>query len=341
MKALVKSRAEEGIWMEDVVEPEIGPNDALVRIRKTAICGTDIHIYNWDEWAQKTIPVPMTVGHEFVGIIEATGSEVRGFKPGDRVSGEGHITCGKCRQCLTGNRHLCPNTKGIGVNREGAFAELLAIPAENLFPLSDAISDDIASVLDPLGNAVHTALSFSLVGEDVLVTGAGPIGIMGAAICRHAGARNVVITDINSFRLGLATEVDPSIRTVNIEEESIDDVMKSLNINDGFGVGLEMSGSPNAFSSMLELLTHGGKMALLGIPPSNTCIDWNLVIFKMITIKGIYGREIFDTWYQMTAMLESGLNVQPLITHRFPIDDYQQGFEVMRSGESGKVILEW
>ena len=341
MKALVKSHARQGIWMEEVAEPEIGPNDALVRITKSAICGTDIHIYNWDEWAQKTIPVPMTVGHEFAGVIEATGSEVRGFKPGDRVSGEGHITCGKCRQCLTGRRHLCPNTRGIGVNREGAFAELLSIPAENLFPLSDAVSDEIASILDPLGNAVHTALSFPVVGEDVLVTGAGPIGIMGAAICLHAGARNVVLTDINPYRLGLAAEVDPDIRTVNIEDESIDDVMSSLNINNGFGVGLEMSGSPNAFSSMLETLAHGGKMALLGIPPSNTCIDWNLVIFKMITIKGIYGREIFDTWYQMTAMLESGLNVQPLITHRFPIDDYQKGFDVMRSGESGKVILEW
>ncbi|MBC8520229.1 MAG: L-threonine 3-dehydrogenase [Gammaproteobacteria bacterium] len=341
MKALVKSHARQGIWMEEVAEPEIGPNDALVRITKSAICGTDIHIYNWDEWAQKTIPVPMTVGHEFAGVIEATGSEVRGFKPGDRVSGEGHITCGKCRQCLTGRRHLCPNTRGIGVNREGAFAELLSIPAENLFPLSDAVSDEIASILDPLGNAVHTALSFPVVGEDVLVTGAGPIGIMGAAICLHAGARNVVLTDINPYRLGLAAEVDPDIRTVNIEDESIDDVMSSLNINNGFGVGLEMSGSPNAFSSMLKTLAHGGKMALLGIPPSNTCIDWNLVIFKMITIKGIYGREIFDTWYQMTAMLESGLNVQPLITHRFPIDDYQKGFDVMRSGESGKVILEW
>lgn len=341
MKALVKNRTEQGIWMEDVAEPEIGPNDVLVRIRKTAICGTDIHIYNWDEWAEKTIPVPMTIGHEFTGVIEATGSEVRGFKSGDRVSGEGHITCGKCRQCLTGNRHLCPNTKGIGVNREGAFAELLSIPAENLFPLSDAVSDDIASILDPLGNAVHTALSFPLVGEDILITGAGPIGIMGAAICRHAGARNVVLTDINQYRLGLAAEVDPEIRTVNIEDESVEDVMRSLKISDGFGVGLEMSGSPNAFSSMLELLAHGGKMALLGIPPVNTCIDWNLVIFKMITIKGIYGREIFDTWYKMTAMLESGLNVQPLITHRFSINDYQKGFDVMRSGESGKVILEW
>ncbi len=321
--------------------PEIGPNDVLVRIRKTAICGTDIHIYNWDEWAEKTIPVPMTVGHEFAGIIEIVGSEVRGFKQGDRVSGEGHITCGKCRQCLTGNRHLCPNTKGVGVNREGAFAELLAIPAENLFPLSDAISDEIASILDPLGNAVHTALSFPVVGEDVLITGAGPIGIMGAAVCRHAGARNVVVTDINEYRLSLAHKVDTSIRTVNINEEPIEDVMKELNIRNGFGVGLEMSGSPNAFSSMLETLGHGGKMALLGIPPSNTCIDWNLVIFKMITIKGIYGREIFDTWYQMSSMLESGLNVEPLITHRFPIDEFQHGFDVMRSGKSGKVILEW
>ncbi len=327
--------------MGEVPVPEIGPNDVLVRIRKSAICGTDIHIYNWDEWARKTIPVPMIVGHEFAGVIETVGSEVRGFRPGDRVSGEGHITCGKCRQCLTGKRHLCPNTRGIGVNREGAFAELLAIPAENLFPLSDAISDEIASILDPLGNAVHTALSFPLVGEDVLVTGAGPIGIMGAAICRHAGARNVVVTDINEFRLNLSRQVDPTIRTVNINEESIEQVMEELRIRDGFGVGLEMSGSPNAFSSMLETLAHGGKMALLGIPPSNTSIDWNLVIFKMITIKGIYGREIFDTWYQMTAMLESGLNVEPIITHRFPIEEFQQGFDVMRSGESGKVILEW
>ncbi len=327
--------------MGEVPVPEIGPNDVLVRIRKSAICGTDIHIYNWDEWAEKTIPVPMVIGHEFAGVIERVGGEVRGFKPGDRVSGEGHITCGKCRQCLTGKRHLCPNTMGIGVNREGAFAELLAIPAENLFPLSDAISDEIASILDPLGNAVHTALSFPVVGEDVLVTGAGPIGIMGAAICRHAGARNVVVTDINEYRLGLAHQVDPAIRTLNINEGAIEQVMEELQIQDGFGVGLEMSGSPNAFSSMLETLAHGGKMALLGIPPSNTCIDWNRVIFKMITIKGIYGREIFDTWYQMTAMLESGLNVEPIITHRFPIEEFQQGFDVMRSGESGKVILEW
>lgn len=327
--------------MGEVPVPEIGPNDVLVRIRKSAICGTDIHIYNWDEWAEKTIPVPMVIGHEFAGVIERVGGEVRGFKPGDRVSGEGHITCGKCRQCLTGKRHLCPNTMGIGVNREGAFAELLSIPAENLFPLSDAISDEIASILDPLGNAVHTALSFPVVGEDVLVTGAGPIGIMGAAICRHAGARNVVVTDINEYRLGLAHQVDPAIRTLNINEGSIEQVMEELQIQDGFGVGLEMSGSPNAFSSMLETLAHGGKMALLGIPPSNTCIDWNRVIFKMITIKGIYGREIFDTWYQMTAMLESGLNVEPIITHRFPIEEFQQGFDVMRSGESGKVILEW
>lgn len=327
--------------MGEVPVPEIGPNEVLVRIRKSAICGTDIHIYNWDEWAEKTIPVPMVIGHEFAGVIERVGGEVRGFKPGDRVSGEGHITCGKCRQCLTGKRHLCPNTMGIGVNREGAFAELLSIPAENLFPLSDAISDEIASILDPLGNAVHTALSFPVVGEDVLVTGAGPIGIMGAAICRHAGARNVVVTDINEYRLGLAHQVDPAIRTLNINEGAIEQVMEELQIQDGFGVGLEMSGSPNAFSSMLETLAHGGKMALLGIPPSNTCIDWNRVIFKMITIKGIYGREIFDTWYQMTAMLESGLNVEPIITHRFPIEEFQQGFDVMRSGESGKVILEW
>ncbi len=340
MKALIKEKAEEGIWMGEAPIPDIGPNDVLVKIKKSSICGTDIHIYNWDEWAQKTIPVPNIIGHEFAGVIEKIGEGVHGFKPGDRVSGEGHITCGECRQCMTGNRHLCPNTKGIGVNKNGAFAEHLAIPAENLFPLPDSISDDIASILDPFGNAVHTALSFPVIGEDILVTGAGPIGILGAAICRHAGARKVVLTDLNPYRLDLAKQVDPTIHTLNVGEESLHDAMERLEIK-SFGVGLEMSGSPMAFTSMLETLTHGGKMALLGIPPSNTIIDWNLVIFKMITIKGIYGREIFDTWYQMAAMLESGLNVEPLITHRFPIDEFQQGFEVMRSGNSGKVILEW
>ncbi len=340
MKALVKQKAEPGIWMEDIPEPVPGHNDVLIRVNKTAICGTDIHIYNWDEWASKTIPVPMAVGHEFAGIIEEVGSEVRGLNPGDRVSGEGHITCGHCRNCRAGRRHLCRNTVGVGVNRQGCFAEYLVIPASNVFVLPDVITDDIASILDPLGNATHTALSFDLVGEDVLITGAGPIGIMAAAICRHAGARHIVITDVNDYRLDLASRMGAS-RTVNVTAERLEDVMSELKMTEGFDVGLEMSGNPQAFRDLLRTMHHGGKVALLGIPPGDTAIDWNQVIFKGLVIKGIYGREMFETWYKMASMLQSGLDISPIITHHLPITDYQRGFEIMNSGRSGKVILDW
>lgn len=340
MKALVKEKAAPGIWMREIPEPEPGPNDVLIRVRKTAICGTDIHIYNWDAWAEKTIPVPMAVGHEFCGVIEAVGSEVRGLEPGDRVSGEGHLTCGHCRNCRAGKRHLCRNTVGVGVNRQGCFAELLVIPASNVFVLPDIITDDIASILDPLGNATHTALSFDLVGEDVLITGAGPIGVMASAICRHVGARHVVITDVNDYRLGLAQKMGAT-RAVNVAREKLDDVMRELGMQEGFDVGLEMSGNPSAFRDMIRTLHHGGKIALLGIPPGDTAIDWNQVIFKGLVIKGIYGREMFETWYKMAAMLASGLDVTPVITHHFPVSDYRLGFEIMRSGKSGKVILDW
>jgi threonine 3-dehydrogenase len=340
MKALVKEKAEPGIWLREIPEPVPGHNDVLIRVNKTAICGTDIHIYNWDEWAASTIPVPMAVGHEFVGVIEQVGSEVRGLKPGDRVSGEGHITCGHCRNCRAGRRHLCMNTVGVGVNRQGCFAEFLSIPASNVFVLPDAITDDMASILDPLGNAAHTALSFDLVGEDVLITGAGPIGIMAAAICRHVGARHVVITDVNDYRLGLARRMGAS-RVVNVTSERLDDVMGELGMTEGFDVGLEMSGNPDAFRDMLRTMHHGGKVALLGIPPGDTAIDWNQVIFKGLVIKGIYGREMFETWYKMASMLQSGLDITPVITHHFPIDDFQNGFDVMNSGKSGKVILDW
>ena len=340
MRALVKEKPEPGIWLQDIPEPEPGHNDVLIRISKTAICGTDIHIYNWDEWAQETIPVPMAVGHEFAGVIEAIGSEVRGLKPGDRVSGEGHITCGHCRNCRAGRRHLCRNTVGVGVNRQGCFAEYLTIPASNVFVLPDAISDDIASILDPLGNATHTALSFDLVGEDVLITGAGPIGIMAAAICRHVGARHVVITDVNDYRLELARKMGAT-RAVNVQRDSLDDTMHELEMTEGFDVGLEMSGNPSAFRDMLRTMHHGGQVALLGIPPHDTAIDWNQVIFKGLVIKGIYGREMFETWYKMASMLQSGLDVSPVITHHYDIGEFQQGFDVMNSGRSGKVILDW
>lgn len=340
MKALVKAKAAEGIWLQDMPKPKIGPNDLLIKIKKTAICGTDIHIYNWDEWAKKTIPVPMTVGHEFVGVVAEIGSEVRGFKLGERVSGEGHITCGHCRNCRAGRRHLCANTVGVGVNRPGCFAEYLAIPAMNAFPLPDAISDDIAAFLDPFGNATHTALSFDLVGEDVLITGAGPIGVMAVAIARHAGARHVVITDVNDYRLGLAGKMGAT-RAVNVQKDKLDDAMKELRMTEGFDVGLEMSGNPQAFRQMLAGMRHGGSIALLGLPPGETAIDWNQVIFKGLILKGIYGREMFETWYKMAAMLQSGLDLTPVLTHHFPINDFQQGFDVMRSGQSGKVVLDW
>jgi threonine 3-dehydrogenase len=340
MKALVKSQAAPGIWLEDIAEPEVGPNDVKIRIHKTAICGTDIHIYRWDSWAQKTIPLPMAVGHEYSGQIVEIGSEVQGYSVGDRVSGEGHITCGHCRNCRAGRRHLCRNTTGVGVNRPGAFAEYLVIPAFNVFRLPDSISDDEASILDPFGNATHTALSFNLVGEDVLITGAGPIGIMATAIARFVGARHVVITDVNDYRLGLARKMGAS-RAINVERESLDEAMKSLGMQEGFDVGLEMSGNPAAFRDMLRTMHHGGSVALLGIPPEDTAIDWNQVIFKGLAIKGIYGREMFETWYKMAAMLQSGLDLSPIITHRLPVSDYLQGFEIMNSGQSGKVILDW
>jgi threonine 3-dehydrogenase len=340
MKALVKAKAKEGIWMQNVPEPEVGPNDVLVKVKKTAICGTDIHIYNWDKWAQDTIPVPMHVGHEFVGEIVEFGAEVRGLTVGQRVSAEGHITCGHCRNCRAGQRHLCRNTDGIGVNRPGAFAEFISVPAVNICPIPDGVSDDLASILDPLGNAAHTALSFDLVGEDVLITGAGPIGIMAVAIARRAGARHTVITDVNEYRLDLAKQMGATA-TVNVANQSLRDVMGDLHMTEGFDVGLEMSGVPSGFNDMLETINHGGKIALLGILPENTGINWNHVIFKGLEIRGIYGRRMFETWYKTIAMIESGLNLSPVITHHFKVDDFQQGFDIMRSGKSGKVILDW
>lgn len=341
MKALGKLESKPGIWMYDAPTPEVGHNDLLVKIVKTAICGTDIHIYNWDEWAQRTIPVPMTTGHEFVGVVEAIGGEVKGFKVGDRVSGEGHITCGHCRNCRAGKRHLCRNTVGVGVSRSGCFAEYLSIPAFNAFLLPDDITDDQASIFDPLGNAVHTALSFDLTGEDVLITGAGPIGIMAAAIARHVGARNIVLTDMNEYRLNLAKKMNANIRMVNIKEENLADVMQSLNMKEGFDVGLEMSGSAIALNQMLDVMDNGGRIALLGLLPKNAGINWDHVIFKGLFIKGIYGREMFETWYKMAAMLQSGLNIDPVITHHFSIDDYKKAFEIMSSGNAGKIILDW
>lgn len=340
MKALAKLQAAPGLTMTDVPMPEVGHNDLLIKITKTAICGTDIHIWNWDEWSQKTIPVPMHVGHEYVGVVAGMGSEVQGFQIGQRVSGEGHITCGYCRNCRAGRRHLCRNTTGVGVNREGAFAEYLVIPAFNAFPIPDDISDDLASIFDPFGNAVHTALSFNLVGEDVLITGAGPIGIMAVAIAKHVGARHVVITDVNDYRLELAKKMGAT-RAVNVAKEDLKAVMQELHMTEGFDVGLEMSGNPQAFRQMLETMNHGGKVALLGIPPSNTAIDWNQVIFKGLEIKGIYGREMFETWYKMVALIQSGLDIRPIITHHFKVDEFEQGFAAMLSGQSGKVILDW
>jgi len=340
MKALVKKYRESGIWMEEVPVPEIGINDVLVKIHKTSICGTDIHIYKWNEWAQKTIPVPMIIGHEFVGRIAAVGSSVHDFKTGDLVSGEGHIVCGLCRNCLAGRRHLCNNTSGIGVNRPGAFAEYLVIPQTNVWYCDLSISTDILCCFDPIGNAVHTALAFNVLGEDVLITGAGPIGIMAAAVARFAGARYIVITDVNAYRLELAGKMGATI-TLNPREESIRDVMKKLDMKEGFDVGLEMSGNSVAFNDMVDLMCHGGKIALLGLQKPGTLIDWDKVVFNGLIIKGIYGREMYETWYKMTVMLQSGLNISPVITHRFKIDDFQKGFDVMASGNSGKVILEW
>ncbi len=325
--------------MTEVDQPGPGHNDLLIRIHKTAICGTDMHIYHWDEWSQKTIPVPMVVGHEYAGEVIEMGQEVRGFAVGDRVSGEGHITCGHCRNCRAGRRHLCRNTVGVGVNRPGCFAEYLVIPAYNAFKLPDEISDDLAAVFDPFGNAVHTALSFDLVGEDVLITGAGPIGIMAGAVAHHVGARHVVITDLNEYRLELARKMGAT-RTVNVENEKLDDVMGELGMTEGFDVGFEMSGVPSAFRDMLSCMNHGGKVALLGIPPQEMTIPWPEVIFKGLVIKGIYGREMFETWYKMASLLQAGLDLSPIITHRYPVDDFQRGFDTMASGQSGKVVLD-
>jgi len=342
MKALVKRHAKEGIWLEDMPEPKIGNNDVLVKIKKTAICGTDIHIYNWDEWAQKIIPIPMITGHEYAGEIVELGSNVTDLKVGDIVSGEGHITCGRCRNCLGGRIHLCPKTIGVGVNRTGAFAEYLAVPSKVIFKPSREISTDLLSVFDPYGNAVHTALSFNMVGEDVLITGAGPIGIMAAMVAKHAGARNIVITDLNEYRLNLVKNILPNIITINVSKETISqEKMESLGIFEGFDVGLEMSGSPKAFGDMLDNMINGGRIAMLAIMPPGSGIDWDMVVFKGLTIKGIYGREIFETWYKGSMMVQSGLPLEKIITHRFNFTEFQEGFDVMRSGNSGKVILNW
>ena len=339
MHALVKARAAAGIDLQDIAKPAPGPNDVLIRVKRTAICGTDMHIYNWDAWAQKTIPVPMAVGHEYCGEVVEIGSEVSGFKPGDRVSGEGHITCGHCRNCRAGRRHLCRNTVGVGVNRPGAFAEYVVIPAFNAFKLPAAIDDEIAAILDPLGNAVHTALAFDVVGEDVLITGAGPIGIMAAAIVRFIGARNVVITDVNDYRLELARKMGATL-ALNVTRDKLEDAMKQLGMQEGFDVGLEMSGNAAALRDMLRTMHHGGSIAMLGIPPNEVAIDWNEVILKGLTIKGIYGRQMFETWYKMAALLQSGLNIRPVITHRLPYTQYQHAFDIMGSGQSGKVVMD-
>jgi len=340
MRALGKLYNKPGLWMSDVEKPSIGPNDILVKIKKTAICGTDVHIYAWDEWAQKTIPVPMTVGHEFMGVIADLGADVKGYKIGDRVSGEGHLTCGYCRNCRAGRRHLCRNTIGIGVNRTGCFAEYLSIPACNIFKLPDDISDAVGSVFDPLGNAVHTALSFDLVGEDVLITGAGPIGLMAVAIAKHVGARYVVITDVNEYRLDLARKLGAT-RAINVTQTSLKEVMTDLGMTEGFDVCLEMSGKGSAITDMMLHMNHGGRIAQLGIPASPTEVDWNQIIFKGLVIKGVYGREMFETWYKMTSMLQSGLDISAVITHEFPAEEYEAAFEMLHTGQAAKIILNW
>jgi len=340
MKALVKSRAEEGLWLEDLPEPEIGINDVLIRVRKTGICGTDLHIYGWDAWAQKTIPVPMAVGHEFVGEVVSFGSNVSDFKEGDLVSGEGHVVCGRCRNCMAGRRHLCAHSIGLGVNRQGAFAEYVSLPMTNIWHHWHGIDEDVASIFDPFGNAVHTALSFPVLGEDVLVTGAGPIGCMATAVARHAGARHIVVTDVNPYRLELAQHMGATL-VIDPQQRDLKDVQKELHMTEGFDIGLEMSGNQDALRSMIANMAHGGGIALLGIPTEEVTLDFNPIIFDMLTIKGIYGREMYETWYQMTVMLQSGLDISPVITHRFPYRDYEEAFAVARSGQSGKVILDW
>jgi threonine 3-dehydrogenase len=340
LKALVKSQAAPGLWLEDIPEPSIGINDVLIRVTHTGICGTDVHIYNWDDWARATIPVPMAIGHEFVGEIVAVGSNVIDFHPGEVVSGEGHVVCGRCRNCLAGRRHLCAHTKGVGVNRPGAFAEYIGLPMSNIWRHNPGINREVAAIFDPFGNAVHTALSFPVLGEDILITGAGPIGVMAAAVVRHAGARYVVVTDVNPYRLELARKMGATL-AVHPSETSLTDVQTQLGMQEGFDVGLEMSGNPSAFHDMIANMSHGAKIAMLGIPSQEMPIDWRHVIFSMLTIKGVYGREMYETWYKMTVMLESGLDITPVITHRFCFRDFLQGFEVMQSGKSGKVILDW
>ena len=340
MKALVKRESAPGIWLEDVPEPKLGINDVLIRVKKTGICGTDIHIYKWDDWAKRTIPVPMVVGHEFVGEVIAVGANVSDFHEGEIVSGEGHVVCGRCRNCLAGRRHLCAHTQGVGVNRPGAFAEYLSLPMTNVWHHADDIDQEVASIFDPFGNAVHTALSFDLLGEDVLITGAGPIGCMAAAVAKHAGARFVVVTDLNPYRLDLAKRMGATI-AVDPRETSLADVQAQLGMREGFDVGLEMSGSPAAFNSLIANMAHGGKIAMLGIPEKEIAINWNTVVFNMLTIKGIYGREMYETWYKMTVMLQSGLDIKPVITHRFHYTDFQQGFDAMLGGNCGKVVLDW
>jgi threonine 3-dehydrogenase len=339
MKSLVKAKSERGLWLEDTPRPALGPNDVLIKVRKAAICGTDLHIYNWDKWAARTIPTPMVVGHEYLGAVEAVGSDVTALTIGQRVSGEGHIVCGFCRNCRAGRAHLCRNTKGVGVNRPGAFADYIAIPASNAYPIPDSIPDEIAAILDPLGNAVHTALSFDLVGEDVLITGAGPIGLMAIPICRHVGARNIVITDINDYRLALARKMGAT-RAVRADRQTLREVMTEIDMHEGFDVGLEMSGNSKALRDMIGAMNNGGKVALLGILPDEAAIDWNEVIFKGLTLRGIYGREMYETWYKMLAMLQSGLDVSPVITHRLPMADFETGFAALNAGQACKVVLD-
>jgi threonine 3-dehydrogenase len=340
VKALVKSRSEPGLWLEDVPEPEVGMNDVLIRVLRAGICGTDVHIYNWDEWAQKTIKVPMAIGHEFVGKIVEVGANVTEYKPGEIVSGEGHIVCGHCRNCMAGRYHMCANTSGVGVNRAGAFAEYISLPMTNVWHHHEGVDLDVAAIFDPFGNAVHTALQFPVLGEDVLITGAGPIGIMAAAVVRQAGARYVVITDLNEPRLEIARKMKVDL-AINVKEMSVADAQKKLGMREGFDVGLEMSGNPAAFREMLNNMCHGGRIAMLGIPSTDMAIDWNKVIFNMLTIKGIYGREMFETWYKMSVLVESGLDISPVITHRFHYSEFEKGFAAMRTGSSGKVVLKW
>jgi threonine 3-dehydrogenase len=340
MKALVKRKQEPGLWLEDVPEPPIGINDLLIRVLRTGICGTDLHIYQWDAWAQKTIPTPLIIGHEFVGQVVTVGENVNDFHPGDIVSGEGHLVCGRCRNCMAGRRHLCAHTRGIGVNRDGAFAEYIALPMTNIWHHAPGIDLDVAAIFDPFGNAVHTALTFPVLGEDVLITGAGPIGVMAAAVARHAGARHIVITDLNPYRLELARKLGVT-RAVDVRETSLATVQGELGMQEGFDVGLEMSGNPAALRDMVANLAHGGRIAMLGVPSTEIAIDWNLVVFNMLTIKGIYGREMYETWYMMTVMLQSGLNISPVITHRFGFEEYQTAFEAAASGQAGKIILRW